>query len=114
MDAGAIVSALCGPGCGYCGRCSAAWEREDEDGGEVSAQLPASVRVETRRDGYQGQTFLGATADSFDRGVLTISAIATEQEIRVFGPHEWLDAVAYDRNGNVLFDIVNPTPAPAA
>lgn len=25
------MSALCGPGCGYCGRCSAEWEREDED-----------------------------------------------------------------------------------
>lgn len=25
------MSAACGPGCGWCGRCSAAWERETDD-----------------------------------------------------------------------------------
>ena len=25
------MSALCGPNCGYCGRCDAAWEREEDD-----------------------------------------------------------------------------------
>ena len=24
------MSARCGPGCGYCGRCTAAWERDDD------------------------------------------------------------------------------------
>lgn len=102
------MSALCGPGCGYCGACTAAWEREDEEPGEVFEQIPVSVRVETRRDGYQGMTFFGATADSFTPGVLTISSTSTEQELRVFAPSEWLDVVAYDDRGNILFDIVNP------
>lgn len=25
------MSALCGPGCGHCGMCTAAWEREADD-----------------------------------------------------------------------------------
>ena len=25
------MSARCSPACGYCGRCTAAWERDDED-----------------------------------------------------------------------------------
>lgn len=98
----------CTPACGYCGRCTAAWEREDEDAGDVFEHTPVNVRVETRRDGYKGETFIGATADSFERGQLTILAVDTEEELRVFGPSEWLDAVAYDARGNVLFDIVNP------
>lgn len=102
------MSAACSSACGHCGRCTAAWEREDEDGGDVFEQIPVSVRVETRRDGYHGETFIGATADSFERGVLTVSSIRTEEELRVFGPSEWLDVVAYDERGNVLFDIVNP------
>lgn len=102
------MSALCGPGCGYCGRCSAAWEREDEEAGDVFEQQPVSVRVETRQDGYRGETFLNCTADSNTPGELTITSVLTDQELRVFSPSEWLDAVAYDARGNVLFDIVNP------
>lgn len=104
------MSALCGPGCGYCGRCTAAWEREEDDEPRVE---PVSVRVETRRDGYKGETFIGYTADSYERGVLTITGLRTGFE-RVFRQDEWIDAVAYDEQGNVLFDIVNPLQAPAA
>jgi hypothetical protein len=105
------VAALCGPGCGYCGRCTAAWERDDEDDDRTDV---SSVRVETQRDGYRGETFIRCTADSFDRGILTITAIDTEREVRIFTESEWLDAVAYDASGNVLFDIINPLQSPAA
>ncbi len=98
----------CTPACGYCGRCTAAWERENDERGDIFEQEPVSVRVERRKDGYQGETFLNCTADCFKRGVLTITSVLTDTELRVFSPSEWLDAVAYDANGNVLFDIINP------
>ena len=69
--------------------------------------------METRRDGYQSQTFIGYTADSYERGVLTITGLHTGFE-RVFYERDWLAVVAYDANGNVLFDIENPTQTSAA
>lgn len=88
--------------------CTAAWERDDDlDQGDE----PMAVRVETQPDG--GQTFLGYTADCYERGQLTITALDTGAE-RVFYPDEWRHAIAYDTRGNVLFSFENPLHQPAA
>lgn len=54
--------------------------------------------------------FHNATADSFERGVLTISA-SDGLELRPFPPGDWRAATVFDSRGNVLYSIRAGQPA---
>jgi hypothetical protein len=53
------MATLCGPGCGYCGMCTAAWEREDDD----TDQTEEPMGIELKSDEE-----LEAMADASMRG----------------------------------------------
>lgn len=100
------MSAACGPLCGWCGACTAAWERDDDDREPESSQRICAVV--TLVTGEQ-RAFLDAVADVFDSNwALTISDVDTEDEIAVFVPQLWKNVLVLDRDGHPLFGYERP------
>lgn len=65
-----------------------------------STQQQSSVRVSLL---IGAATFARATADVFDRGVLTISSIDDARYLAQYPDGSWIDATVYDAAGHVLF-----------
>lgn len=62
----------------------------------------SSVHVECR---IGSATFPRCTADSFATDELIITAVDTDDELRVFAPGTWINATVYDSHGNIQFAI---------